>query len=130
MKNITNILLGIIAVLIIGVFFVKKEDVRTGIAVQGENFWITETATSSIVTIGSTQKTIVATSTSRRWLNISSRDCAGFFVSLANDKVAVASNSIYVASSTSFTISPTQNAYQGAIHAFAPASCTLLTVGE
>lgn len=128
MKHITNILLGVIVLLLVGVFFTKEE--KVGLAIQGENFWITETATSSIVTIGSTEKRLVATSTSRRWLNISSRDCAGFFVSMANDKTASAVNSVYVGSSTSFTISPSQNAYYGSVRVFSPAACTLHTVGE
>lgn len=131
MKHITNILL-LVSIIICGILFlsIKNESYKTGIALQGENFWITDTATSSIINISSTEQRVMATSTSRRWLNFSSKDCSGFFISLANDKPATNANSIFVASTTHFIISPTSNAYMGAVRVFAQTSCTLLTVGQ
>lgn len=130
MKNITTILLAIIIV-ILGVLAFQSQDKKlSGIATQGQNYWISEVATSSVISVGASEKRVIATSTSRKWLNFSSRDCPGFYISLANDAPATASNTIFVASSTQFIISPTLNGYTGSVRAFAPITCNLLTVGE
>lgn len=87
-------------------------------AVPAVSFWTLETATSSVVAL-STDLRLLSTSSKRQFVYISAgQGCSqGFYVSMANDLPATASNSHFVASSSSFEINTVSKPYMGSIRA-------------
>ncbi len=136
MTTFQKVSLAVLAtvLIVLGITVPKTMHESAG-ALQAEtpalNFWVSETATSGIIALGS-QVRLVASSSSRHWLTFSAgQGCLqGFYISLANDAPATASNSIFVASSTMFEINPTVHTYNGAVRAVSNGgTCNVITVG-
>lgn len=122
----------VLAIMVVA-FSLSTPKTSVGVALPASNSWISETATSGPIALTGTELRIIATSTARQWLTLSAGNgCSqGFYVSLANDKVATANNGIFVASSTMFEINPQSHSYTGSVRGLSNGgTCNINVTGE
>lgn len=138
MKTIENILIALTAsVLVLGFVLFQNQNVEQKAGGISQNpavtYWVSQTATSGLVALTTSEARILATGTDRLWYTITaSPSCGqGFYLSMANDAPATANNSQFVTGSSSFEISPNIHSYTGAIHALSNGgTCNINVVGR